>query len=368
MAEQAPAWGAPAQPPPRQWRARVLASLCSTAFVAVALVGAELVARWRVPDYLVKTRGFHVFSDRYGWASRKGVSMVNEGGRVSVNPNGHRGRELVVPRKAGHTRVIVLGDSIAFGLGVSDEETFTSLLDARDNGIEAGNLAVMGYGPDQELLVLLREGLRYQPDIVVLAFCLANDFAEAVLPVSLYDGQTPKPRFRLDEDRLLLDDSSLRRSAFDRAHQWLSDYSQLFNLISALRRRGAPAPGRHWRHRYDEALRDEGHALRLNLALVGWMDKACRERGATLLVAAFPDRFSYRVKPWLAERFLESLVAAGIATVDMSAHFHAVGPRLKAVALDRTGHLSPVGHSVASEVLEGEIAARRPRGAARPPV
>jgi len=348
MAEHAPEWGAPAQPPPRHWRARVLASLSSTVFVAVAFLGAELVARWRVPDYLVKTRGFHVFSDSYGWATRKGVSMVNEGGRVSVNPNGHRGRELAVPRKDGRTRVIVLGDSIAFGLGVSDEETFTSLLDARDNGIEAGNLAVMGYGPDQELLVLLREGLRYQPDVVVLALCLANDFAEAVLPVSLYDGRTPKPRFRLDGDRLRLDDSSLRRSAFGRSHQWLSDYSQLFNLISALGPRGEPAPGRHWRDRYDEALRDEGHALRLNLALVGWMDKVCRER--------------------LAERFLESLVAEGIATIDMSVHFHAVGPRLKAVALDGTGHLSPVGHSVASDVLEGEIAARHARGAARPQV
>ena len=84
MAEHAPEWGAPAQPPPRRWRARVLASLYSTVFVAVAFVGAELVARWRVPDYLVKTRGFHVFSDSYGWASRKGVSMVNEGGRGSV--------------------------------------------------------------------------------------------------------------------------------------------------------------------------------------------------------------------------------------------------------------------------------------------
>jgi hypothetical protein len=342
-----------------QWRARVLPSLCGTAFVAVALVGAELVARWRAPDYLVTTRGFHVHSDSYGWASRKGVSMVNAGGRVSVNSNGYRGRELAVPRKDGRTRVIVLGDSIAFGLGVSDEETFTSLLDARDNGIEAGNLAVMGYGPDQELLVLLREGLRYQPDVVVLAFCLANDFAEAVLPVSLYDGQTPKPRFRLDGDRLLLDDSSLRRSAFGRAHQWLSDYSQLFNLLSALDRRGEPAAGRHWRERQDEALRDESHALRLNLALVAWMDRACRERGAVFIVAAFPDRFSYRMKPRLAERFLTSLEAAGIATIDMSAHFRAVGPHLKAVAIDGTGHLSPIGHAVASEVLESEITARR---------
>ena len=100
---------------------------------------------------------------------------------------------------------------------------------ARHNGIEAANLAVQGYGPDQELLVLMNEGLRLDPDVVVLAFCLGNDFAEAMLPVSLYDGRTPKPRFQLVDGRLVLDDMNLRQSAPRRGQQWLSDYSHLFN-------------------------------------------------------------------------------------------------------------------------------------------
>ncbi len=182
------------------------------------------------------------------------------GERVSLNVRGYRGRALTLPKPGDRSRVIVLGDSIAFGLGVGDQETFTYLLDARDNGIEAGNLAVQGYGPDQELLVLLREGLRCDPDFVVMAFCLANDFAEAVLPVSLHDGTTPKPRFRLVGDRLVLDDENLGRSTWAHVHKWLSDYSHLFNRASALGpRRGLPL-GPHWRVRYDEALRDENYA------------------------------------------------------------------------------------------------------------
>jgi hypothetical protein len=202
----------------------------------------------------------------------------------------------------------------------------------------------------------MNEGLRLDPDVVVLAFCLANDFAEAVLPVSLYDGTTPKPRFRLVGDRLVLDDENLRRSAWERVHQGLSDYSHLFNRASGLGPRRELPLGSHWRVRYNEALRDEDYALRLNLSLVRRMSELCRERGITFLVAAFPDRHSYRVKPRLAERFLRSLKTEGIKVLDMSVPFHTAGPRFKAVALDGTGHLNPLGHSVASDVLEAEIA------------
>jgi hypothetical protein len=307
---------------------------------------------------MVNARGPFVFSDTYGWVPRAGASLEIAGKRVSFNARGYRGRALTMPKAGDRTRVVVLGDSIAFGLGVSDEETFTHLLDVRDNGIEAENLAVQGYGPDQALLVLVHQGLRDDPDVVVLAFCLANDFADAVLPVSLYDGRTPKPRFHLVGDRLVLDDASLRQSAPQRLHRWLSDYSHLFNRAAALGPRREAHPTPHWRERYDEALRDENYVLQLNLALVRRMSALCRERRITFLVAAFPDGSSYREKPRLAERFLESLETEGIRVLDMSAYFRRFGPHLKAVALDGTGHLHPLGHAQASAILEREIASR----------
>jgi hypothetical protein len=50
-----------------------------------------------------------------------------------------------------------------------------------------------------------------------------------------------------------------------------------------------------------------------------------------------------------------------IPVLDMAARFRALGLRFDEVALDRIGHLSPRGHSVASEVLEAEVAARAAR-------
>ena len=355
---------AEAAPPHRQARrGRILLASGSIAALALAILAAELAARSCSPDYLVRTRGLHVFSARYGWVARKASALSLDGQRVTLNEHGYRGRVLALPRDRERTRVIVLGDSIAFGLGVSDDQTFCSLLDARRNGIEVANLAVPGYGPDQELLALEQDGLRLEPDVVVLAHCLANDLAEAMLPVSLYDGRTPKPRFRLRGDGLELDGSSLAQSAGGRALQRLSDHSHLFNRLAAVLPWERRAPGPHWRERYQDALRDEVDVLRVNLALVRRMHERCRARGITLLVALFPDRFSYRAKPRLAERFTVGLKAGGIPVVDLSVRFRKQGLRLKDVALDGTGHLSDAGHGLVSDELEREILRRRPPAA-----
>src|SRR6185295_7322137 len=137
-----------------------------------------------------------------------------------------------------------------------------------NNGLEAVNLGVEGYGPGQELLVLEREGLREDPDVVVLAVCLRNDFVDAVLPVALYDGVTPGPRFRLVEGRLVFDDTAIRRSRAWRALQRLSDESHVFNRLTALVPRREGPEDSDWRQRKQEALRDEDYALQLTLALV----------------------------------------------------------------------------------------------------
>jgi hypothetical protein len=342
-------------PPRSGQKVGLLLAAGALAALAVVIGGAEMLARWWSPDLLMRARGFHVFSGTYGWVPRKGSSVVLDGKRVSFNAHGYRGPRWPAPGSDGRTRVVVLGDSIAFGLHVGDDETFTQQLDARDNGIEALNLAVQGYGPGQELLVLAHDGLGLGPDVVVLAFCLGNDFAEAVLPMSVYDGRTPKPRYRLVRGALRLDDSRLRQSVVQRLLQRIADESYLFNLVSGSGGWSEAPPVRHWRERYDAALRDQEYALELNLALVRRMSELCRQREIAFLVAAFPDRGSYNEKPPLAERFLARLEAEGIRVLDMAVPFHGVGPQLGSVALDGVGHLSPLGHALTARVLEDRI-------------
>jgi hypothetical protein len=337
---------------------QVLLAVGSTAVVIFAVVGAELAARSWAPDYLIRSRGLHVFSSAYGWAGRPGAVAPMGGGRVSLNAHGYRGRELPVPKTGDRLRVVVLGDSIAFGYGVSDEQTFPHLISVRNDRVEVANLGVEGYGPGQELLVLQREGLPAYPDVVVLAVCLRNDFVDAVLPVALYDGVTPRPRFRLVGDALVFDDSAMPRSAAGRSLRWLGDQSHLFNRLSALvpRRQGEEDPG--WRQRKQAALRDADYAFRLTFALVMEMGKTCRRQGIGFLVATFPNGLGYGIRPELSERFLASLRAEGVPVVDLGAHFRALGLTPAALAIDSTGHLDSRGHALTSEILEREIAVR----------
>jgi hypothetical protein len=283
------------------------------------------------------------------------------GGRISLDARGYRTRPLAPPGADSNTRVVVLGDSIAAGYGVSDEQTFPRLLDVRDNGIAVENLAVEGYGPGQELLVLRRDGLRQQPDVVVLAVCLRNDFVDSALPVALYDGVTPRPVFRLVGGRLVLDDSPVRRNAAGRALEWLGDYSHLFNRVSALVPRRVEPQERSWRQRKREVLSDADYAFRLTFALILEMRDECRRRGIAFLVATFPNGVSYELRPPMQERLHEALRAGGAWVLDMGARFQALGLTPAELALDDVGHLAPRGHLVACELLEREIASRAGR-------
>lgn len=330
----------------------------SLAVVILVIAGAELLARHWAPDYVVRARGLHVFSRIYGWSGRPDAVAPMGSGLVRLNARGYRGRDLGLSKRNGQTRVVVLGDSIAFGFGVSDERTFAHLLDVRDNGIEAGNLAVAGYGPGQELLVLQRDGLEADPDVVVLAVCLRNDFVDAILPVALYDGITPRPRFRLVDESLVLDESAMPRSYAGRFLRRLGDDSHLLNRLLAALPRGEAASGPDWRFRKREALSDADYAFRLSFALVMEMRALCSRHGVELLVASFPSGLSYEMKTPLPERFLGALKAEGLWVVDMNARFGALGETPARLALDKTGHLSPRGHALSSEILEREIASR----------
>ena len=95
------------------------------------------------------------------------------------NSLGYRDTEHSIEKQEGSYRIVVLGDSIAAGLHVlSYEDTFPWLLQAylREGDIEADviNLGVSGYNTDQEIATLRARGVAFDPDLVLLAYCL-ND-------------------------------------------------------------------------------------------------------------------------------------------------------------------------------------------------
>ena len=106
-----------------------------------------------------------------------------EGHLLSVNSRGLRDREYDLKKKAD-LRILALGDSFTFGEGVEAEDTYVKVLEEilkskyPDKKIEVINTGVPGYGNDQELQFLKKEGKNYKPDLVFVGFYVGNDFLD----------------------------------------------------------------------------------------------------------------------------------------------------------------------------------------------
>jgi hypothetical protein len=80
-------------------------------------------------------------------------------------------------------RVLVLGDSIAVGLGVERNENYASILESRltrklERKVTVFNAAVSGYGPAEQLLVLQDVIARLDPHVVIAMFYDGNDLED----------------------------------------------------------------------------------------------------------------------------------------------------------------------------------------------
>ena len=99
------------------------------------------------------------------------------------NRSGFRGRDLPEERTPASFRVVVLGDSFTYGVGVADAETLPAQLESAlsersgDLGVEVINLGEPGIETAREL-AHLRKQRELRPDVVVLAYVL-NDASRA---------------------------------------------------------------------------------------------------------------------------------------------------------------------------------------------
>ena len=102
--------------------------------------------------------------------------------RYAHNALGFRGRDRPFEKPPGTFRIVGIGDSFTYGIGVDGHATFLArveaALDARaPHPVEAINLGIPRYWPDPETLVLEHYGLPFHPDIVIVGV-LANDVAD----------------------------------------------------------------------------------------------------------------------------------------------------------------------------------------------
>ncbi len=284
---------------------------------------------------------------RLGFELRPG-SAVRAEVEYRVNAEGLRGPETTVEKPAGVRRVVVLGDSIAFGYWVADEDAFPRQLEAMLRGagqpVEVLNFGVPGYNLDQEIEALRAKALAFAPDLVVVAFCL-NDL-EGLFSYELGLVQDRAARGRSWPGRLR--EALVSRSVlFSWIEYRLSELDARRRFVGARNPLAGPL--------YAEAVSQQRAAL---LASLGGLRNLLAPRGIPGVVVVFPvlgGRFERYPHRELHRAVVEASEAAGFAAVDLLDCYSAYDFRELRVDVV---HPSPLGHRVAAHAVRDALCAR----------
>ena len=118
------------------------------------------------------------------WKLRPGAEDFWGDAKVKINSKGHIGPEIDYAKPENTFRVLFLGDSVTFGFGIKNySDTYVAQFESLfsrttpDLKVETINAGVGGYSPWQYYTVLSKEGVKYNPDVVIVSFVL-NDVTE----------------------------------------------------------------------------------------------------------------------------------------------------------------------------------------------
>jgi lysophospholipase L1-like esterase len=159
--------------------------------------------------------------------------------RFKINNKGFRDdKDYIYEKPTDTLRVLLLGDSHTAGFEVDQDQTYASVLEKslRQRGIRAEvlNTGISGFGTAEELAYLENEGVRYSPDVVVVAF-FANDYSDNVRAglYRLLDGH-----LSLASQRYVPAVDILRMTLAIPGLKWLGEnsyaYSYVFNAVWGL--------------------------------------------------------------------------------------------------------------------------------------
>jgi len=109
---------------------------------------------------------------------------------VRINSHGFRGREYDVD-KGNKFRICILGDSVTFAINSEEIDTYPSRLEkyfqTDSIPVEVLNFAVEGYDTLQEVKHFEKNGRKFSPDLVVVAYwVVAYQAADHILVVVAY--------------------------------------------------------------------------------------------------------------------------------------------------------------------------------------
>lgn len=330
-------------------------------------------------------RDFFQYDEMLGWADKpnvEGVHVQKEWNtQIRINSKGLRDQDYDYKKPEGIKRIVVLGDSFTWGYGVEEYERFTEVL---ENSLlenwQVINLGNPGYGNDQELLIFKNEGVKYNPDLVVVAFYM-NDIADNL---AIGDHDMPRPLFVLDgDDKLILTNVSFPRKGEDNDDnleenvilflsfkRFMAHHSHVYafisdrivhsqNLLNLFKKIGIA--DKRTMHRGEQALKHRielnPHGWNLTRAILEEMDAVAKTNNSKTMIIIIPTREQV-YKNWDSD-INGALVDFGkennISVLDLLPEFreHAKNGEQLYFKIDR--HWNANGHKLAAELIYDKL-------------
>jgi hypothetical protein len=331
--------------------------LCVAVLVS-GILGAELWFRlfYPQPTYAVEYAP-------WGWRHIPGISFLHgaEQGREFVtkmhyNAQGLRDdREFSYAKPRGIYRVEVFGDSYVEGIEVPHEKNLCSMLERKlnMNGLscrcEVMNFGVYAYDNAQELLYFEADGVKYNPDLVVIIY-------------SMDDPQNYQRGFVRVENGIVVRHPFIatRVQSFARLLRgYIKAHSHLFtfvvNRISAMKSGSFVKDGKEVTLTHDLPYRISDNELEMNMKGKNWevtaaifkeFKSVCDTIGAEmLLVSTHIDPVKFKNQIEIRRQFCAENGIAFLVSYD----FDPAGLKKFHYALD--GHWNESGHAKIADLL-----------------
>jgi lysophospholipase L1-like esterase len=145
-----------------------------------------------------------MYDEELGWSNFPNKIVVKDKITYTTNSDGLRSEEV----DPGKDKIIIVGDSVAYGAGIQDNETAAYYLDQEFPHLQVLNLGVGGYGIGQYYLRLKKIISKLKPKIIGVVICTGNDIRNTQSNVSY--GYS-KPLFKIDEGKLRTIEPSISR-------------------------------------------------------------------------------------------------------------------------------------------------------------
>lgn len=300
---------------------------------------------------------FWKYDSLLGWAHQPGQEGIFETPQfrtvVRINENGLRDRPHSYERQDHIERILVLGDSFAWGYGVEESERFSQLLE-KSLDVKVINAGVSGYSTDQELLWYRNEGIKYETDLVILVFA-GNDVGDNHR--QLVNNIYYKPKFVIENGELIPTGYPVPKTSLQgRFIYSLSQRSALayFLVQRYFDLRSLPNRSTANSNHADSPISDtnaEKEPFKLTIALIDEMRKIAESGKAEFMIVA-TDQWWNHPSGETYKDFVTTLQSEGFLVLDVESM---PGFDPEEMLIPNDGHWNQSGHEFVAENIKALI-------------